>query len=1124
VLPRPLPLSLLAFLIPVITATRVAADDVLLVVRDAPADGLVVARVDLTGAAAWCKLGPVAPQGITAVSADGASPIPFQFVPDAEFDPQKHVAGTVILRLPGAAETCVRLRFAPAGASPSAEKPWDGAVKTPSYEVKHDAKRQAGFPCPIVFAGTKKAFEAVRWNDRLHHRERGSFALAGDPEAQVERLAAGPLCTVVRVRAHYVQGTKRPDAQPEAVYDWYYFSDRPLVYVAATIRQQKPQVWHESHFLEMTTPESDFLHWAGGEPHQQGELTGAVTSFALANWGAMVEGRDAIGMLACGQVLIYDNLKGHGSYLQAHGDAAWREWSDARQQRSAWLWIGSGDQPVGAIRAAAQGALPTSARASIAVEGVRRKIDAARTALAGLGGGARRRAVWNLAAAERLAAEGRFAAAAEALGGKLPADWRFLCAGDLGLTFQQSDGGVRLASLYDAAAQRELAAAAAMPLFTVMVRHSETKEMVKLAADAGWTSVDISAKEGAMADLDIRWRKPKDARLGELRVVARAVPDPQRAAVRWTLDVQDVPAPWGVWQVAFPQVAAADLGPGAATLVPRGCGEVQRDVAGRGFRFQGTYPSGWTAMQFAATYAADGKTGLYAAVHDPLAGTKEIVVEGQPSDRAVAIAYQHPAENMGLPGTGFRLEGEAVWQLLHGDWFDAAVIYRDWVRGHARWYPPLGPDGRGDTPLWMRELSVWLLGGGAAGECENAMAAFAKDVGIPVGFHWYSWHQIPFDNDYPHYFPTKPGFAEAVGRLQATGVSVMPYINGRLWDTRDRGMEDFEFTKVARPAATKNEQGEPYVESYGSKEGDGKPVRLAAMCPTTPTWQNKVREIVLRLMNECGTRGVYIDQIAAAQPTLCFDRAHGHPLGGGHWWTEGYWRLLDALRRQMPKDRMITTECNGEPYIRWFDGYLTWHWQYDGQVPAFPAVYGGSIQMFGRAYRGGPTKDLALRMKAGQQLVYGEQIGWFGPDVIHEKPGGDFVRAVIALRWQLRRYFYAGEMARPPRLTGPIPRVTADWQWSGVWPVTTDAVMAGAWRLPREKRIVLLFANVGDQPVKARVEFDAAEYGLAGTLRVARLPAGGQGAQGAQFDSPAAISREVEFPPRQTWAWELTAP
>ena len=125
------------------------------------------------------------------------------------------------------------------------------------------------------------------------------------------------------------------------------------------------------------------------------------------------------------------------------------------------------------------------------------------------------------------------------------------------------------------------------------------------------------------------------------------------------------------------------------------------------------------------------------------------------------------------------------------------MIYRDWVRKHARWYPNSRPDGREDTPLWMRELSVWAQTGRQAAECGEPVRRFAEYLGVPVGFHWYSWHQIPFDNDYPHYFPTTDGFAEEVRKLQESNVYVMPYINGRLWDTRDRGAEDFEFTKRA---------------------------------------------------------------------------------------------------------------------------------------------------------------------------------------------------------------------------------------------------------------------------------------------------------------------------------------
>jgi hypothetical protein len=287
------------------------------------------------------------------------------------------------------------------------------------------------------------------------------------------------------------------------------------------------------------------------------------------------------------------------------------------------------------------------------------------------------------------------------------------------------------------------------------------------------------------------------------------------------------------------------------------------------------------------------------------------------------------------------------------------------------------------------------------------------------------------------------------------------------------------------------------------------------MCPKTELWQKTVKETVLRLFGECGVSGVYIDQVAAAKPTLCCDRAHGHPLGGGHWWTEGYWSMLEGIRATKPADRILTTECNAQPYVHVFDGYLTWHWQYDGQVPAFPAVYGGAIQMFGRAYRGGPTKDLALRMKAGQQLVFGEQIGWISPSVVKEEKNGAFLREVVQLRHALRRYFYAGEMARPPRLIGEIPRVTADWQWQDPWPVTTDALLGGAWRLPRDGKLAMLFVNVSDAPIRAVVDFEAGRQGM-GSVPLSLTEAGSQ----AVAVDPV-FKREIAVPARSARAWEL---
>ena len=71
----------------------------------------------------------------------------------------------------------------------------------------------------------------------------------------------------------------------------------------------------------------------------------------------------------------------------------------------------------------------------------------------------------------------------------------------------------------------------------------------------------------------------------------------------------------------------------------------------------------------------------------------------------------------------------------------------------------------------------------------------------------YYWHEIPFDNDYPHYFPMKSCVVDELKKFHDAGIKVMPYINGRLWDTRDKEDRDFEFTSVGKRLCTKMYDG-----------------------------------------------------------------------------------------------------------------------------------------------------------------------------------------------------------------------------------------------------------------------------------------------------------------------------
>lgn len=1109
-------LAALGFSFVLCTASGAVGDGVLVLIDQQRSldGGLVMGDVDLTGAAEWCGA-PASATEITAVTDRGGEPVPAQLIPAAFDEPGgRRLAGTLVTRLPAGSDGRLRLHFGEPG--PTAKNhEWDGQVRLRGATINHDAAKQSGFPSRIIFADGETA-EGFHWNDRLFDKARGSYGLIFDPAAKVERLAEGPIGTVVRVTCRYLdsRGVAPPSA-PQAVYDWFYVADEPLVWVRATIWQRQVARWPEIHFLEFNYPRGLFPYWVGGDSPEKRQFSGTKKSLPLKNWGAVLNGGRAIGMYACGEPRVYDG--GAGTYLHAHADAAWRGWNTERAEFSAWLWIGADPDPSSAVLNAASAAV-TARRILVTVDNVHERIRQARER--SLSAPNERSAQWwRWAMAEHHENSGKFKEALGALTEPMPAQARAMSGGDLGCILRLKGDGIDLEGIYDTRLATMLSGRRAISLFDVVLRHLPTGEERVLTADSGWGRCAIGPP-GSDGCAEITWRQSADARLGKLSVVAKVISD-DNGAMRWTLTVGDVPADWSVLRVRFPKVSVDERGVRPLVLFPRGSGEVQADASRRSFRFSGTYPSGWTSMQFMAAYDAKGESGLYVAAHDPFGSTKDISLEGVPGDGSVSMMFEHPAADMGVAANGFALPGFAVWRLFRGDWFDAAVIYRDWVRREARWFPKLGPEGRGDTPQWMRELSAWTQTGGAPADCVAQVRAFAAFLGLPVGFHWYNWHQIPFDNDYPHYFPTKDGFADAARELEEAGVHVMPYINGRLWDTRDRGIEDFEYSRVALPATSKDEAGKPYEESYSSKEKDGTRVRLAAMCPRTALWHKTVNGTVMRLFGECEVSGVYIDQVAAARPTLCFDRAHGHPLGGGHWWTEGYWSMLENLRAAMPEDRILTTECNAEPYVHVFDGYLTWHWQYDGQVAAFPAVYGGSVQMFGRAYRGGPTKDLALRMKAGQQLVFGEQIGWLSPSVIKEEQNALFLRETIRLRHALRRYFHAGEMARPPRMEGTVPRVTADWQWRGTWPVTIDAIQTGAWLLPDERKLAMIFVNVGDAPLSATVDFDGARHGMRGDrLALTEITADGCGkpvAVGASF------KKEIALPPRSARAWELLA-
>ena len=919
------------------------------------------------------------------------------------------------------------------------------------------------------------------------------MSVAESKNVKLSAISDGPICRIVRQEVVFAgSGTAMPETAPMVVYHWFFFKDSSgLIYVTADYSQSEPMEWRERHLLELHIADGSFGEYLDiAKPAEKKKFEGVKNTMS-AKGAAMLDGVNRISMFGSGNVTVYDGLKSFGPYLLGNGHAAWTPWNETTGHESVWLQFdtGTGNMDCDTDYAAFEHRAGATLSIPELDATVKTWTDTARNSLFYAGILKTKRELEAFQIDEK-----RFYAVQSDM---------------LGMVLEKTVDGLRLMALVDLPSKKLLTPHEPQSLFAVKLREANENGFIvrNLTSDRGWTSVEFWPLKGSGPDTGIGINMIKFSGRPELpggeavsmQLAISANPQTRNAEgpcpywpasieMLWMRESLKLPENLTLESATLPTIKLAPFGNRMKAFYPQASGIVIDRPFHRNKNWHGRYPSGWSTMPWYAVWndTKEERIGLYVAAHDKDGTTKEQRFRTDAQNGMVDISLEYPAENLGRKDARFA-PCRIVLESYRGDWFDAAKMYRDWMRREATWFPreKIGPEGRTDTPLWMKELCVWALGSTLPDKMPEALRKFQEPLGVPTGLHWYNWHQIPFDNDYPHYFPTKDGFKNAVAKIQEHGdLFVMPYINGRLWDTRDRGMEDWLFTKEALPGVTKKEDGTSYVETYGSKESDGSKVELGVMCPASQVWFDKQRDLIRQLTwdvddDDIGVSGVYVDQVAAAAPALCFDESHGHPVGGGAWWVSTYKKMFEEIRSGLPEGAMLTTECNAEPFIDLFDGYLTWHFQHDGQVPGFAAVYGGSVQMFGRAYGEDPDKMVAARMKMAESFVFGEQLGWISPHVVNEPERYDFFKKVVALRCKFRDYFYKGEMARPPKLLGEMPKITADWHFSGQPTIVTlGVVQTGAWIKPGENSVILMFANFSDQPQENRLQVDLAEWGF----------------------------------------------
>ena len=622
------------------------------------------------------------------------------------------------------------------------------------------------------------------------------------------------------------------------------------------------------------------------------------------------------------------------------------------------------------------------------------------------------------------------------------------------------------------------------PLFTLCIRNTETKEDRTLDSLAGFRCVTLRERDGQL-QFFLRGYEDMDLAV-TVRVTACA------RGLTFETDVSNLDRRYSVMEASYPTPAVEndifDL------FFSSGPGRVIRDFRHKEGKFAWIYPSSRFCMQYMAVLC--GRDALYLGHHDREARSK--FYDLRSADGEVKLSVSYPAEGMGLAANSFSLRGGITWEYIQGDWYDCAMRYAAFVRT-ADWLPALGTYGRPDTPDYFKEIPFWIMDfmpnipeqGDNMPETLRYRTGTDKDawwreairlkerLGLPVAYHIYNWHKNAFNIDYPHFLPAKDDFAQGVKRVKEAGIYIAPYINASSWESRDEAPSPEEsFAVSGIHEAAKDKDGNLFVEVYPQIKPDGQKTNLIAVCPSSPVWHRMISQLSERIEDELFVNGIYYDQTAAMGARPCTDPTHNHAPGNSGAWLEGTRALFRRIRAEKDADKFSFTECNAEPYLNVFDGYLTWHWGENGEVPAFAAIYSRYITMIGRVINGWRKGDaIYSRYTFARSLVQGQQLGWCNHDVQDNEEVFPFLYKLAHMRYEHRALFVTGQLLRPPLVNTALEKHSSTPHMWGGDDLVIDTVLAGGWRA-EDGKTHLFVLNIRDESGSALVALRASEYGV----------------------------------------------
>lgn len=391
-------------------------------------------------------------------------------------------------------------------------------------------------------------------------------------------------------------------------------------------------------------------------------------------------------------------------------------------------------------------------------------------------------------------------------------------------------------------------------------------------------------------------------------------------------------SPQAIIWVTFPIIGLGQLSSNAHNdyfAHPQFSGVLYRDplhnILSGGVGWMQLYPGGYENMQFDSYYSTETGAGLYFAAYDS-GGYAKFLNLAKPGGNLMLSQVFIPSF---VDGTDLEMPYNVVLGVFQGDWYSAALIYRQWAL--KQWWTAQGPlRTRSDVPNWLRNTYVtadvftryWTrtthLWNGPFSNVPWVAKSMKDTYGSSPLLFWRGWeHEGWYVGGPLDMFPPSEGWSNFDAAVQNTHLN-----GGRIFVIEDSSQFTINATgwNTAKDHAAEDQFGNFYTYTAYPLDNSGKAVKevFAAIDPDS-YWKSTLGNMAVALAQH-GVDMLHLD--GSPITFLDFSNDHSNPIGGGNWWMNGYKDVFSTARteaRQVNPDFAFGSEWCAEVYIPYID-------------------------------------------------------------------------------------------------------------------------------------------------------------------------------------------------------------